>query len=362
MHYFGLSTFEHSTAEKTGVLLLNLGSPDAPTPEALRRYLGEFLWDRRVVELPRWLWWMILHGPILRWRPRRSAALYKRVWTENGSPLVEMTGRQTEQLSRLLKVHDDSIVVAYAMTYGRPKIRDVLRDLAMQGIGKLVVLPLFPQYSATSTGAALDAVARELMTWRWMPELRWITHYHHLPGYLDALACSIRESRVLRPPAQRLLFSFHGIPQAYFLAGDPYYCQCLATARQVAERLGLADAEWAVSFQSRVGRQPWLQPYTDQLLHSWAHEGVTSVDVVCPGFAADCLETLEEIQQQNCELFLHAGGQQFHYIPALNDRPDHLQVLCDLIYKTAPDWFAGVEDNARLEMREARAQAQGRRP
>ncbi|MCP4043743.1 MAG: ferrochelatase [Gammaproteobacteria bacterium] len=314
-----------------GVLLANLGSPAAPTAAAVRRYLAEFLWDPRVVETPRWLWWLVLHGVILRTRPRRSARLYQRIWTEQGSPLLDFSRRQALALEKLLqKQNTEPVRVALAMRYGAPAIAVGLDDLRRSGMDRLLVLPLYPQYSATTTASTFDAVTNELQTWRRLPEVRFINHYYTDPGYIEAIAASIRKLWWENGEPDRLLFSFHGLPQRYILAGDPYFDQCQRTAQLAAENLKLPNSRWGVSFQSRMGREEWLRPYTDHLLREWGAAGVAGVDVICPGFSADCLETLEEIAMQNRELFLHAGGQRYRYVPALNDTPQHIQALASI--------------------------------
>ena len=339
MTYLGAEDYAHGTPSVTGVLLTNLGTPDAPTTEALRRYLGEFLWDPRVVEMNRALWWLVLHAIILRIRPSRSAHAYRKIWGESGSPLLVNSQRQTTALQTVLQRHfNGPVVVALGMRYGNPSIAAALRQLREHNARRILVLPLYPQYSATTTASTFDAVATELKTWRWLPELRMINHYHDDPGYIKALADSIRESWGGRTPGERLLFSFHGIPRRYLLQGDPYHCECLKTARLVAESLQLPQDRWHVAFQSRFGREEWLKPYADHTLRQWAAQGVRSVDVVCPGFSADCLETLEEVAMVNRDIFLHAGGQSYHYIPALNDRAGHIEALCDLLRKHLHGW------------------------
>jgi ferrochelatase len=338
--------FTHDQPPCAGILLANLGTPDAPTPAAVRRYLAEFLWDPRVVELPRALWWLILHGVILRVRPARSARKYQLIWTPDGSPLLAISQRQAAAVAAALaERYPGPIRVAVGMRYGNPSIAAALAELRAAGIQRLLVLPLYPQYSAATVASTFDAVAAELQTWRWLPELRFITHYHDDPGYLDALAASIRAARA-EQPGERLLFSFHGLPQRNLLAGDPYHCECHKTARLVAERLGFQPDQWAVAFQSRFGRAAWLQPYASVLLADWAQAGVKSVDVVCPGFSADCLETLEEIALENRQVFLNAGGERYRYLPALNDEPAHIAALAELIGRHAagwPEFTAGYE-------------------
>lgn len=339
MKAFEKSNFRHGTVPGIGVLLTNLGTPDAPTASALRQYLGEFLWDRRVVEIPRAVWWLILHGVILRVRPAKSAHAYEKVWTPEGSPLLVYSQRQRAALERALNERlPGPVNVALAMRYGRPSVAAGLQELRDAGCRRIVVLPLYPQYSAATTASTFDAVAAEMQRWRWVPELRFINHYHDDDGYITAAARSIREHWEANGQAQLLLFSFHGMPKRTLLAGDPYHCQCLKTARLITERLGLDASTWRVAFQSRFGREEWLQPYADKTLDALPGEGIKRVDVVCPGFAADCLETLEEMAQQNRDRFLAAGGEQYRYIPALNDREDHMSALADLLVRHMRGW------------------------
>ncbi len=315
-----------------GILLTNLGTPDAPTAPALRRYLAEFLWDRRVVDVPRPLWWLILHGIILRIRPARSAALYRKVWTPDGSPLLRIARRQRELLQQQLEQQwPGRTRVVLGMRYGRPSIAAALDELREAGVAQVLVLPLYPQNSCSTTASTLDAVVDALRARRDVPALNFVADYHADAGYIDALVASVREARQDGEPVQQLLFSFHGTPERFRNEGDPYYRQCLATARLTAERLGLADDAWQVTFQSRFGREPWLQPYTDEVLRQLPAAGIRRVQVICPGFSADCLETLEEIAGENREIFLHAGGEAFQYIPALNERPDHIAALAAIV-------------------------------
>jgi ferrochelatase len=314
-----------------GVLLVNLGTPDAPTPEAVRRYLAEFLWDPRVVDVFRPLWWLILNGIILRTRPAKSAALYAKVWTDEGSPLMVHTRRQRDALEAALAgTHGRAVPVAVGMRYGRPSLADGLAELQAAGCERTVVLPLFPQYSISTT-ASVEAKVGELTATGTFPT-QVILDYHDHPGYIAALAQSVRDAWAEGGPGDRLLISFHGTPVRYRdQKGDPYFGQCQTTARLLAQTLGLADDKWTMAFQSRFGREPWLTPYTDEVLSEWAGSSVSNVDVICPGFPADCLETLEEIATTYKAQFLAAGGAVFRYIPALNERPDHVAALAELV-------------------------------
>ncbi len=327
--------------DQLGVLLTNMGTPEAPTAPALRRYLAEFLWDPRIVEMPRPLWWLILHGRILRTRPQRSAQAYQSIWTEAGSPLLDTTLKQGEALQRQLTARlTGPVRVVVAMRYGEPSIGKGLDNLRRAGCDRILILPLYPQYSATTTGSTFDAVAACLSGVRRVPGLHFITGYHNDAGYVKSLANSIREHwerRGTRP--ERLLFSFHGIPRKGCLKGDPYPEQCHTTAGLVAQQLGLDDGVWQVAFQSRFGRARWVTPYTDETLRTWGGEGVAAVDVICPGFAADCLETLEEIAQENRQRFLDAGGGSYDYIPALNLREDHIDALAGLVMRHVRGWL-----------------------
>lgn len=362
--YFGQPGYRHTETPAVGVLLANLGTPDAPDTPSLRRYLREFLWDPRVVELPRWSWWLILNLFILTTRPKMSAELYKKVWTPEGSPLLRISQRQAAALEETLKreVHPPQppIHVALGMRYGNPSIRSALRELAEKGCRRILVLPLYPQYAAATSGSTFDAVAAELTLWRWVPELRVIQHYHDEPGYIRALAATVRETWTAGSPG-KLLFSFHGIPQRYFDAGDPYFCQCQKTARLVAEDLGLPREAYEVSFQSLFGKEEWIKPYTDRTIQGMAKSGIRSLDVICPGFSADCLETLEEIDGLNREGFLHAGGEHYRYIPALNDRPDHVRFLADLVIRNLQGWIGGDAEAARRDPEASAHRAEARK-
>ena len=319
---------------RTGLLLVNLGTPEAATAGAVRRYLAEFLHDYRVVDLTRWLWCPILHGVILPLRSGKVAKKYASIWTSKGSPLMALS----RDLADAMQAQLPEFEVRLAMRYGKPAVAEVLRELHDKGLQRLLVLPLYPQYSASTVASVHDAVMAELCTWRRLPELRLINDYHLDEAWLDALASSVQNHWDLHGRSERLLISFHGIPQRFVRAGDPYAQQCEAGARALAQRLQLADGEWRMTFQSRFGRESWLQPYTDKTLEALAQEGVKVVDMICPGFAVDCLETLEENAVENAELFRHAGGAELRYIPALNATPGHVAALATLARRHAQGW------------------------
>jgi ferrochelatase len=321
------------------ILLVNLGTPDAPTTSAVRRYLAEFLSDPRIVSIPKFIWQIILHGIILRIRPRRSAKAYASIWTESGSPLLVISKQQRDAVEKAIGSRvSGKVRVALAMRYGNPSIADTLKQLREQNIQRLLVLPLYPQYSATTTASIFDAVTSELQRWRWIPEIRFIQRYHHEADFIDALSNQIGEFQQTNGTPDKLLFSFHGIPKEYRDAGDPYPDQCQATAKAVIDRLGLKDDQWQLAFQSRFGAQEWVKPYTDETLKQWAAKGIKSVQVVCPAFATDCLETLEEIGVENRDYFLQAGGKTYNYIPALNDHPKHIEMFANLIQRHIQGW------------------------
>jgi protoporphyrin/coproporphyrin ferrochelatase len=325
----------------TGVLIANLGTPDAPTPDAVRRFLADFLWDRRVVDLPRLPWWLLLHGIVLPFRPHRSARAYREIWTDAGSPLLTGTRAVASALERRLQtLLSPAPDVAMGMTYGNPSIDAALAPLQAAGIRRLIVLPLFPQYSATTTAAVLDRVQAVIAEWRTPPELAVIEDYHSEPDHVAALAAAIFARGTAISAQEQLMFSFHGIPRRNADAGDPYGERCLVTARLVAARLALPPARWSVAFQSRVGGARWLEPYTAERLAALARDGVRGISVICPGFAVDCLETLEEIAIRGRATFLAAGGERFDYIPALNDDPAQVDCLARLVCARLP----GAED------------------
>lgn len=348
MDYVGETSFEHGEIPATGVLLANLGTPDAPTAKALRPYLRQFLSDPRVIELPKLLWQPILNLFVLTTRPKESAELYAEVWSEGGSPLLVIGKRQRDALRTALAERVGSPVhVELGMRYGEPSIASALHRLKEKGCRRLLFFPLYPQYSATTTASTFDALVAEIGRWRWIPELRTIHGYHDEPAYVAALAASIREHWDAHGgEPERLLFSFHGIPLRYFENGDPYHCLCHKTARLTAERLGLSEDRWVVAFQSRFGREEWLKPYTDYTVKAMARAGVESLDVVSPAFSADCLETLEELDGQNRGFWEEAGGEPdgYRYIPCLNDRPDHVALLTDLVVRHLQGWVVPPEE------------------
>jgi ferrochelatase len=347
MKYHGYPDFNHSQPGRVGVLLTNLGTPQAPTASALRPYLKQFLWDPRVVEVPRPLWWLILNGIILRVRPKRSAKAYAEVWTDEGSPLLTHSLNQARALQQsLLASYGDQIIVDVAMRYGQPSIDSVIDKMLKAGVRKLIVLPLYPQYSAATTGSTFDAVADDFRQRRWLPDFRFISHYHDHPSYIAAVAQRLKAHWAEHGRADKLLFSYHGMPQKYLENGDPYHCECHKTTRLIAEQLGLAPNEYLTTFQSRFGRDPWLRPYTDETLKALPQQGVKSVQIICPGFSSDCLETIEEIGGENCEYFLEAGGERYEYVACLNAEPDHIKVMQTLIEEHAKDWLLNQAQDA----------------
>jgi protoporphyrin/coproporphyrin ferrochelatase len=353
MRFIGTDGHAHGTVDRSGVLLINLGTPRAPTAPAVRSYLREFLSDPRVVELPRWIWWPILYGPVLALRPRRSAAKYAAVWTAEGSPLLVGSRRQATALSAQLALRGLDLDVALAMRYGEPSIARGLAQLRSRHVTRMLMLPLYPQYSAATTGSAVDGVNRVLAQLRDVPEVRWIKHYADDSGYIDALAASVTDHWERHGRGECLVMSFHGLPRRNLDLGDPYHCECQKTARLLAQALGLDRSAFRVSFQSRFGRARWLEPSTVDTLRSLARGGVRRLDVICPGFVADCLETLEEIAIEGQAEFLAAGGGELRYIRCLNDRARFIQALADLVERNVSGWPV---DAGQLQMHSRDAQ------
>ena len=341
MRFAAEPTYTHGQTPalpSTAVLLCNLGTPDEPTAPALRRYLAEFLSDRRVVEIPRLLWMLILHGIILRVRPAKSARKYASVWTNEGSPLRVWTERQAKLLQGYLGERGHHVVVRYAMRYGNPSMASRLDELKKGGVKNVLVLPLYPQYSGPTTASVCDAVYQWGQNTRHLPEFRFVNHYHDDVGYIAAQAKRIQDHWQTQGRADKLVLSFHGVPERTLLLGDPYHCECLKTARLLGEKLGLNKDQLAVTFQSRFGKAKWLQPYTEPTLIALAEQGIKRVDVACPGFTSDCLETLEEIGMEARDAFLKAGGQTFHYIPCLNDQHEWMLALSQIAIRHLQGW------------------------
>ena len=334
---------------KTGVMLVNLGSPEAPEAGPVRRFLREFLSDTRVVEIPKLLWFFILNGIVLVVRPKKSAAAYKKVWLEEfGSPLIHYTQSQASEVKAQLDAHvEGDIQVEAAMRYGQPSMASVVERLQQQGVEQILVLPMYPQYSATTTATVFDEMGRILAGMRNQPAVRYIKDYHDCEYYIQAMAKHIRQYWQTHGKGDKLLLSFHGIPQRCVNKGDPYADQCRQTARLLADELLLSEKEWMLSFQSRFGAEQWLQPYTSEVLEDLGEEGLGRLDVFCPGFSSDCLETLEEIAIEGREEFLDEGGKEFHYIPALNAEPVHINSLLHLLEDNLHGWEAFIEEDSR---------------
>ncbi len=357
---------DHAEPARIGVLLVNLGTPDAATASAVRRYLAEFLADPRVVEIPRAAWLPILHGVILRTRPAQSARKYAAIWTEAGSPLLVHSVRQRTLLTGLLGerlkkmgLPGDLAVVELGMRYGNPDIGGALERLKSAGCDRVLVVPLYPQYAASATASAIDAVFAALAGMRRVPALRTIDAFHDDPAYIRALAQCVNDYWMRHGRPDQLILSFHGVPRRTLDLGDPYFCQCQKTARLLVAELGLSPKQFVVSFQSRFGRAEWLKPYTAATAEALAREGKRRVDVFCPGFVSDCLETLEEIGMEVKATFLAAGGKEFHAIPCLNEQPLWIAALADLVLGHLQGWLAAPADNASREMTQARARAAG---
>ena len=351
--------FTHGKAARTAVLICNLGTPDEASPAAVRRYLAEFLSDPRVVEIPRLLWWPLLHGVILRTRPARSARKYASVWLPEGSPLKVWTEKQAVLLAGYLGQRGHPVLVRHAMRYGRPSIASALDALKAEGVDRVLVLPLYPQYAAATTASTSDAVAAWTRQRRNVPELRFVKHFHDDPGYIGALARRVSDHWMTHGRPDRLVLSFHGLPRRSLTLGDPYHCECLKTGRLLTERLKLREDNVVVTFQSRFGKAEWLKPYTGATLVELASKGVGRVDVMCPGFVADCLETLEEIDQEVRAAFIAAGGKEFGYIPCLNDQHEWIAALAGIAIGQIGGWSAEAAEPAELERSKARARAAG---
>jgi protoporphyrin/coproporphyrin ferrochelatase len=356
-------THTHGSTTKTAILYVNLGTPDAPTAPALRRYLAEFLSDPRVVEIPRLVWLPILYGPILTFRPKKSALKYASIWTADGSPLKIWTQKQAALLKGYLgqqtPAGQSKVDVRYAMRYGNPSVASQLDALKAEGATRILILPAYPQYSATTTASVFDAVYDWASKTRTVPELRFVNHYHDHPAYIAALAESVKKHWSQSGRAEQLVMSFHGVPERTLHLGDPYHCECHKTARLLAQELGLSPQQYKVTFQSRFGKAKWLQPYTEPSVVAMAKQGVKSVDVICPGFVADCLETLEEINQEVRHAFIAAGGQRFEYIACLNDSPGWITALRQIAQNHLQGWEAIAPSNAEQLSIVERAQKLG---
>jgi ferrochelatase len=359
-------TFFHGKSESMGVLLVNLGTPTEPTTSSVRKYLRQFLSDSRVIEIPRAIWLTILYVFILPRRPPVIVEKYKEVWMDDGSPLLHYTKRQAKLIQQEMESRFKApIFVEPAMRYGEPSIESGLKALQEKGAHRILVLPLYPQYSAATTATGFDEIARVLRTWRWIPELRFVGQYHDHPAYIDALAISVKEHWKTNGQSDVLLMSFHGLPKRNLELGDPYFCQCQKTGRLLAEKLQLKDEQWRLTFQSRFGKAEWLQPYTDKTLMALPGEGVKNIDVICPGFPSDCLETLEEIKIENHDYFMEAGGESFNYIPALNDQQGHIEALSDIVQQHTQGWaetdasWDVSQTEKQNELTQQRAKAKG---
>jgi protoporphyrin/coproporphyrin ferrochelatase len=340
MQYLSSPDFRHDSPQQIGVLLVNSGTPASPAPRDIRAFLKGLLSDPRVVELPRTLWLPILYGFILPFRPSRLVHKYRKIWTPQGSPLTAYSTQLRDELKRTLAQRMlETISIEVGMLYSPPSVPAALQRLRDSGAQRLLVLPLYPQYSGSTTGAAYDHVANELKQWRWLPEVRFIAEYHDQRSYIEALSASVAEHRAAHGETKHLLFSFHGIPESYVSRGDPYFTKCVRTARLTAAELSMRDDAWSVSFQSRFGAAEWLKPYTIDHVAALAKRGIDELTVICPGFAVDCLETLEEIAIENRAAFMAAGGRKFQYVPALNADSRHVELLSELIMRHSQGWL-----------------------
>ena len=336
--YIGDKDYEHGSREKIGVLITNLGTPDAPNKKELKVYLNQFLSDPRVIELPKILWQIILKLVILQIRPSKSAEAYKQIWTDKGSPLLDIANRQLNKIQSSFSSKNENIVFEVGMRYGNPSIPDALLKLQKKQVRRLLVLPMYPQYCAATTGSTFDEVTNVLQKWRWIPEMRFINQYFEEKNYIEALSNSIKSFWKKTSKPQKIIFSYHGIPKRYLTNGDPYHCFCLKTTRLVKEYMGLSDDEIMTTFQSRFGREEWLKPYTSETLKELPKQGIKNIHIISPGFSSDCLETLEELEEENKEYFMESGGENYHYIPCLNDHDDHIDVFVNLIKKHTQGW------------------------
>ena len=336
--YIGEKNYEHGSKEKIGVLITNLGTPDAPNKEELKVYLNQFLSDPRVIELPKILWQILLKLVILQIRPSKSAEAYKQIWTDKGSPLLDIANRQLNKIQSSFSSKNENIVFEVGMRYGNPSIPDALSKLQKKQIRRLLVLPMYPQYCAATTGSTFDEVTNVLQKWRWIPEMRFINQYFEEKNYIEALSNSIKSFWKKNKKPQKIIFSYHGIPKKYLTNGDPYHCFCLKTTRLVKEHLKLSDDEIMTTFQSRFGKAEWLQPYTSETLKELPNKGIKDVHIISPGFSSDCLETLEELEEENREYFMESGGEKYKYIPCLNDDDEHIDVFVNLIKKNIQGW------------------------
>lgn len=357
-------SFNHGDQQRTGILLVNLGTPDAPTVPALRRYLKQFLSDRRVIEIPRAVWWLILNGIILNLRPSKSAAKYAQIWTRDGSPLLMHSHKQAKLLEGYLSQHIASpYAVELGMRYGNPSIPAAIEKLKAQNCNRILVFPLYPQYAASSTASAMDAVWQVLQHSRNVPAIRSIRNYHDHPDYIAALAQSVREHWTVNGRPDKLIMSFHGVPKYTLNKGDPYHCECHKTGRLLAEALGLEKDQYLICFQSRFGKAEWLQPYLAATLQQLGKQKIKHIDVICPGFSSDCLETLEEIAIEGKAIFIGNGGGEFHYIPALNERESWITTMCEIALDNLQGWVSPHWDAAtakqQAEMTSLRAKALG---
>jgi len=336
--YFGEKNYEHGSDDKTGVLITNLGTPDAPKRKELKKYLNQFLSDPRVIELPKFIWQLILQLVILQIRPSKSAASYKKIWTENGSPLLDISIRQLNAIKNKISISNPNMVIALGMRYGNPSIENALKKLQSQHVRRLLILPLYPQYCAATTGSTFDAVTNVLQKWRWIPEVRFINQYFEEKSYIKVLSNSIKKFWIKNKKPEKIIFSYHGIPKRYLTSGDPYHCFCLKTTRLVKEYMQLNDEDIVTTFQSRFGREEWLQPYTSETLKDLPKQNIKNIHIISPGFSADCLETLEELEEENRAYFLEAGGNSYKYIPCLNDSEEHIDFISELINKHTQGW------------------------